>query len=246
MKNPKELILPLLVVVMLTAVPAWIFYNFLGKFIFYEKLHRKGVRTSAVLLDKSILRDGRLFKTSVTSASDDHRFLVAFTTGEGFTAKCTISVSKRTYDVIGKRDEFLISYLPDDPAQCTIPNSLELNRYLVITVLAVAVLLLVLAAGFIFYIYKSFKKPSPRHPVPLTNNLGIPGDGLECPKCGSGMTEGYLPAVGGVSWRDRGDPVGIPTMLTGLPGTTFWLKRPKLHAYHCKSCHIITFKYDTQ
>ncbi|MEQ9619006.1 MAG: PF20097 family protein [Deltaproteobacteria bacterium] len=246
MKNPKELILPLLVVVTLTVVATWILYNFLGKFIFYEKLHRGGVETNAVLLDKGIFRNGRLFKTSVTSASNDHRFVVAFATEEGVTGKCTISVSKRTYDVISKRDELLISYLPEDPAQCTIPNSFELNRYLVITVLAVAVFLLLLAAGFVLYIYKSFKKPSSRHLVPLTNNLDLPGDGLTCPKCGSGMTEGYLPAVGGVSWRDRDDPVGIPTMLTGLPGTTFWLKRPKLHAYHCESCHIITFRYGSQ
>lgn len=246
MKNPKELILPLLVVVMLTAVPAWIFYSFLGKFIFYEKLHSNGVNATAVLLDKAIIRDGRLFKTSVTSSSDDHRFLVGFTTGKGVTAKCKISVSKRTYDVISKRDQLLVSYLPDDPAQCTIPNSLELNRYLVLSVLAVAIFLLLLAAGFIFYIYRSFKKLSSRNLVPLTNNLGLQENKLNCPRCRSQMKEGYLPTVGGISWRDRGDPVGIPTMLTGLPGTTFFLKRPKLHAYRCESCHIITFKYGTQ
>ena len=28
-----------------------------------------------------------------------------------------------------------------------------------------------------------------------------------------------------------------------LPGTTFWVKRPLLHAFNCKDCEIITFKY---
>ncbi len=243
MKNRKELILPAIVVIILTAVPAWILYNFAGKLFLYESLHRYGVRTRAVLLDKGVRIDGKVVKYSVTDPSDDHMFLVGFETKDGKEAACRLGVSKNTYDVIGRRDELSVTYLPDHPSRCTLPHSLEMNRLLAYSLVGAAVFLLLLAAGFCIYIYRSFKKPPPGNPVALTTDLGLPGQSLSCPRCGVEMTEGYMPTVGGVSWRDRGDPVGVPSMLSGLPGTTFWVKRPKLHAYRCEDCHIITFKY---
>ena len=47
------------------------------------------------------------------------------------------------------------------------------------------------------------------------------------------------------TWASKtaGQSIGIPTMFTGLEGTTFWIKRPALHAYRCGHCRIILFKY---
>lgn len=243
MKNRKELILPVVVVLILIAVPAWIFYSYAGKLVFYESLYRSGITTRAVLFEKGIWKNGRIFKTSITSPTDDHRFLVGFVTKDGTEATCRFGVSKNTWDVIGRRDELSVIYLPEDPSRCTLPHSLELNRLLSFSLMGVAFFLLLLAIGFCVYIYKSFKKPPPDKPVALTTHLGLPGEGLECPRCGAQMREGYMPTIGGVSWRNRGDAVGIPSMLTGLPGTASLIKRPKLHAYRCEECRIVTFKY---
>ena len=95
--------------------------------------------------------------------------------------------------------------------------------------------------GFSYYVYRSFRKPD--RPLPLTTHMDVDKNSVLCPRCGSKMNEGYMPTIGGVSWRDRNEAVGIPTIFSGLPGTTFWVKRPMLHAFHCEKCNIITFKY---
>lgn len=68
---------------------------------------------------------------------------------------------------------------------------------------------------------------------------------MECPTCKSIMEDGYIPIVGGIHWRRKGQRVGLPSMLTGLPGTVWWnpFRRPKLPAYHCPKCKIIIFVY---
>ncbi len=243
MKNKSELIVPILVLVLLAAVPAWILYKYAGDLLFYETLSDRGVETTAVVAMKGIMEDGRLVRASITSPSDDHRIVVSLRMPRGITSACTLRVTKYTYDVIARHDILNVVYLPEDPSKCTLPDSVELNLYLLMSLVAVALFLLLLAAGFTYYIYKSFRKPPRDKLVPLTTDLGMPVGGLACPKCGAPMTEGYMPTVGGVSWRDREDPIGIPTMLTGLPGTAFWVKRPKLHAYRCEPCRIIVFKY---
>lgn len=243
MKNKNELLIPVFVLALLVAVASWILITNTGDLFYYRKLRDEGIETSAKVAMKAIFKDGRLIRTNITSPSDDHRLMVSLRMPEGLTTVCTLRVSKSTYDVVSRRDELRVTYLPRDPSMCTLPDGIELNLYLITSLLAVAVILLLLAAGFIFYIYKSFRKPPPGKPVPLTTNLAVPPGGLTCPRCGAPMTEGYMPTVGGVSWRDRDDPIGIPSMFTGLEGTTFWLKRPALHAYRCAHCRIITFKY---
>ncbi|MFI5323525.1 MAG: PF20097 family protein [Thermodesulfobacteriota bacterium] len=243
MKNKSELIIPVLVLLLLAAVPSWILYKYTGDLLLYETLHDRGIETTGAVKAKGIIKSGQLIRMRATSESDDHRVFVSLQLPHGISSLCSFRVSKDTYDVITKRDSLNIIYLPDDPSKCTLPNSLGINRLLLISLIAVAVFLLLLSAGFIFYIYNSFRKPPADKPVPLTTYLGIADGGLDCPKCGAPMTEGYMPTVGGVSWRDRRDPVGIPTMLNGLPGTTFCVKRPKLHAYRCETCCIIIFRY---
>jgi hypothetical protein len=243
MKNKNELILPVLVLALLVGVAVWILINYTGDLFHYKKLRDEGVETTAMVTMKAIMIDGRPVRTNITSPSDDHRIMVSFRLPGGGSSVCTLRVSKSTYDVVSKRDILGVAYLPDDPSQCTLPDGIELNLYLIISLLAVAAVLLILAAGFTYYIYRSFRKPPPGKYVQLTTDLGLPHGGLSCPKCGAPMTEGYMPTVGGVSWRDREDPIGIPTMFTGLEGTAFWIKRPALHAYRCGHCRIILFKY---
>jgi flagellar basal body-associated protein FliL len=243
MKNKIEIIIPVLVLILLISVAGWILFMYTGDLFFYLRLRDEGVETTARVAMKAIYKDGRHVRTNITSPSDDHRIMVDLKLPGGMTSVCTLRVSKYTYDIVSKRDILNVAYLPQDPSECTLPDGIGLNLYLVISLLAVAVVLLLLAAGFVFYIYRSFRKPPPGMLVPLTTDLGIPPGVIDCPKCGAPMTEGYMPTVGGVSWRDRGDPIGIPTMFTGLPGTAFWVKRPALHAYRCEPCRIIVFKY---
>jgi hypothetical protein len=242
MKNKNELVIPVLVLALLVSVAAWILYGYTGDLYFYKRLRDQGVETTALVKMKAIMKDGALVRASVTSPSDDHRVMVSVRMPGGISTVCTLRVSKYTYDVISRRDILDVAYLPDDPSQCTLPDGIDLNLYLLGSLLTAALFLLLLAAGFSYYIYRSFRKPAPGKETPLTTALGISG-GIDCPACGAPMTEGYMPTVGGVSWRDRGDPIGIPTMFSGLPGTTYFIKRPALHAYRCEPCRIITFKY---
>ncbi len=243
MKKSTEMIAPLLVVLLLAGTAVWIFYNYSGDYFVYKKFSSEGIKAEAVLMQKGIIEDGELHMQSITSPSDYHRFTVGYTTQTGSSVKCKLRVSKNTFDVISRRDELSVIYLASSPGRCTLPDALEMNQYLSLSLLGVAVFLLLLAAGFLYYIYTSFRLPPAGELTALSTAMELPRDMLLCPKCTQEMTEGYMPTVGGVSWRDRGDPVGIPTMLSGLPGTTHWVRRPLLHAYHCKKCNIITFRY---
>jgi hypothetical protein len=46
-------------------------------------------------------------------------------------------------------------------------------------------------------------------------------------------------------WRHPGEPVGLPHALSGLPGTVGRQRRPRLHAFRCEGCSVITLKYGT-
>ncbi len=243
MNISKEIIIPIIILTLLILVPGWIIYNYLGDFIFYQKLSTDGVVKKATLENKGVLKDGEFHTSYTTLPSENHQFIVGYKTDDNKYVKCQVGVSQTTYDVISKRDELAVMYLPSDPLKCTLPSSVEINRYTLMSTLMVACLFILLSIGFAYYIYKSFRKPVAGEEIKLTNNLELKGDNLICPRCGDKMTEGYLPTVGGVSWRDMDEPIGIPTVFSGLPGTTHWIRRPMLHAFHCKSCKIITFKY---
>ena len=58
------------------------------------------------------------------------------------------------------------------------------------------------------------------------------------------MEEGYLPLQAGVPWRKPGEPIGLANAFHGLPGTVAGLcKRPRVHAYRCEPCEVVTFRY---
>ena len=241
MKSRYDLIIPSIVLLLLFAIPIWIFAKYSEEFSFYKDISKNGLETSAILVKKGILVNNKIEKAEATHPSDNHQFIVNFKDKNGEAYSCQLGVSKNTYDVVSKKDQLSVLYLSKQPQKCTLPASVDLMLGLTAALLFTGLIFLLLALGFLYYIYKSFKKP--KNPVDLTTNLELAKGNLACPKCGLEMNEGYMPTVGGVSWRDRDESIGIPTILNGLPGTTFWVKRPLLHGFHCKSCEIITFKY---
>ena len=240
----KEIILPLLVAILLTIVPIWMIYNYYGEYFHYQNLSENGVLKTARLKNKEIkINERKILRLFITDNTENYRFYVGFNTVAKKYVRCEFGVSKDTYYAIGIRDELAIIYSPSNPRDCSIPDGIEISRYLLLMTLIVAFLILLAGIGFYYYIYNSYKKPHPQNLVKPTTDMDLGENAPKCPKCGVNMTEGYMPTVGGVAWRDREEPIGIPTMLTGLPGTTFWVKRPLLHAFNCKECEIITFKY---
>ncbi|HML96790.1 MAG TPA: PF20097 family protein [Thermodesulfobacteriota bacterium] len=247
MKNKSELIVPALVILLLAGVALWAVYSYAGDYLDYERLYDEGREAVAVVVTKGVERDdGRLSRTSVTDPSDIHRVIVAVDAPRPVGEKppyCSFTVSKLTYDVLVRRDKLVVSYLPSDPSVCTLPDSLSASRTVLMSMMAVAGALLLLAAGFTVHVYRSFRDPDPGNPVKLTTGFDLPPGEPRCPRCGGEMTEGYIPSSAGIPWRDRNDPVGMPTIASGLPGTKSILKRPRLHAYRCPDCNIVTFKY---
>lgn len=247
MKNKSELIVPALVIVLLAGVALWAVFSYAGDYLEYERLHEEGREAVAVVVTKGVERsDGQLSRTNVTDPSDIHRVIVAVDVPRPNGEKpphCSFTVSKLTYDVLVRRDKLIVSYLPSDPSVCTLPDSISASRTILMSMMAVAGTLLLLAAGFTVHVYRSFRDPAPGSPVRLTTGFDLPPGEPRCPRCGAEMTEGYIPTSAGIPWRDRDDPVGMPTIVSGLPGTKPFLKRPRLHAYRCPKCDIVTFKY---
>jgi len=244
MFNSKEIILPLIVAIILMVLPIWMILNYGRKFFYYQQLSTSGIETGATLINKKMrFKENKLLRPFITNSTVNYRFLVAFDSTDKKRVRCELGVSKDTYYSIDVRDELLIIYPPDNPKDCTLPHWARVSRYFLLMTLVVAVILIILSICLFYYIYTSFKKPRPGEVIKITTNMDLDKPSLNCPKCAAEMTEGYMPAVGGVSWRDKDEPIGIPTMRSGLPGTTFFIKRPLLHAFHCKTCKIIVFKY---
>ncbi|HSG32182.1 MAG TPA: PF20097 family protein [Thermodesulfobacteriota bacterium] len=244
MYKSKEIILPVIVILLLLITPLWMICTYYGEYSYYDELSKDGIQTGARLDNKEIKTDkSGIFSLFIADSTENYRLTAGYYINTDSYIRCEFGVSKDTFYSIGLRDELLVVYPPSNPTKCTLTDGVEISRYFLLITLIFALFILILGIGFIYYVYKSYAKPTPDKLIKPTTNLGIDANGVICPKCKSNMTEGYMPTVGGVAWRDSDEPIGIPTMFTGLPGTTFWVKRPLLHAFHCKECEIITFKY---
>jgi len=243
MFKSKEIILPLIVLLMLILTPIWMYTRYYPDYSFHDELYKNGIGKTAVLLNKEIrINENGFLNYFVLDNNENYLFKLGYKTPDNNYVRCNVGVSKDTYYSIGIRDELRIIYSPAITSSCSLQDTVEISRAILLMTLIVAAVIFLISLGFIYYIYKSYSKPSADNLVKPTTALNLEST-PECPKCRSMMTEGYMPTVGGVSWRDKYEPIGIPTMLTGLEGTTFWIKRPLLHAYHCKQCKIIIFKY---
>lgn len=240
MLSRKDIIFPGIVLILFASITIFFLLTYGQDFFKYRKFKNNGVSVPAVVSAKQEIQNFKLTNLFTDYRPVIYQVVASYNAG-GTIQKCKLPVAKSTYDVFGIRDEFEIVYLPSQPDNCTLPASLDINYFILLTVFGSGFIFLLITLGFAFYIYRSFKRPASDKPVSMTTQLDLTE--LNCPKCSKKMTEGYLPTTGGVSWRDRGDPVGMPTILSGLPGTTFWVKRPRLHAFHCEQCKIIIFKY---
>jgi hypothetical protein len=151
---------------------------------------------------------------------------------------CTAETSEGHLAAAAAGDVLEVVLPEGRPGECvlvaTLENSMALMTALA-ALLAVFVLVLVLLGLFL---QRSFTRPG----VPNTR-FDLPPGAPACPRCRAPMTEGYLPLLAGIHWRDTGQPVGMPHALAGLPGTTGWRERARVHAFRCPSCAIVTFQY---
>ena len=237
----KELIFPLILLLLLAAVSMYLPVKYLGDYFFYRSLNKKGIKTEAVIKEKGILADGKFLFSGQTRPSDHHLLKFEYITESKEPAICECAVSKNVYDssLIGGRSDIVSSETA--AGKCYLPENARSLYIFSVIILSFGLVFLIIFAAVAVHIYRSFKKR--KIPVKLSTKFSLTNE-LFCPECGSRMIEGYIPGVGGINWRERNEPVGLPNMLTGLPGTVFWNKRPILHAFNCKECGVITFKYN--
>jgi hypothetical protein len=151
---------------------------------------------------------------------------------------CTAKTSAAHHEALEIGDPLAIVHRADRPDECVLVATIE-NSAIVLWSLTAGlggVVLLILAGAVL--ITRSFTA-SPF----LTSYMDVDAKRVSCPQCGAEMAEGYLALLAGLHWRDAGEPIGLPHALSGLPGTVGWRARPRLHAFRCESCSIVTFKY---
>lgn len=151
---------------------------------------------------------------------------------------CTAGTSAAIYEATEPGERLAVVYLDAKPGDCELVTTIEASR----TVLALFVGLLggvlTFLIGVGIFLTRSFTRAGePDRPMHAD-----PRD-VRCPACGKAMDEGYVPLVAGLHWRARGEPIGLPHALRGLPGTVGMRGRPKLHAFRCVPCEILTLQY---
>jgi len=187
-------------------------------------LHQNGEREQAELLHK--LEHDR-FALNIVAGS--HR-------GQG----CTVSTSPALYDAAEPGERFEVVYVEWQPGECELASTLEASGILFALMSAALALLVVVVLGLALFASRSFTRAEepPRR-------LPADPEAVRCPACGKPMQEGYVPILSGIHWRRLGAPIGLPHVLSGLPGTVGWRGRPRLHAFRCEPCEILTLQYGT-
>jgi hypothetical protein len=151
---------------------------------------------------------------------------------------CTAKTSESHLARLAPGDPLEVVVPDGRPDECVLVATLENSAALLWGIGGgVAMLVLMLVAAGVA-LQRSFTRR-----LPPTTRLDLPSGGLGCPRCDAPMSEGYLPLLAGLHWREPGEPVGLPHALSGLPGTVGWRGRPRLHAYRCAKCEIVTFQY---
>jgi len=151
---------------------------------------------------------------------------------------CTARTSDAHHAALDAGDRLPIVYRPEAPGDCVLVATVENSALLFWSVAgAVALLVAMIFAGGVA-IHRGFAGP-----VFMTSDMEVDPRQLSCPKCSVQMGEGYLVLLAGLHWRSPDEPVGMPHALKGLPGTVGWRTRPRLHAFRCEACSIVTFQY---
>lgn len=151
---------------------------------------------------------------------------------------CTADTSAAIFASLEPGDPVEVVQLDRAPGSCELSSTIEASGrvlFLLVGGLGAGVALLVALAAFL---HRSFTRP-----VEPALRLALDEGGLRCPLCGKAMDEGYLAPMAGIHWRGRGQPIGLPHALGGLPGSVGWRGRPRLHAFRCVPCESVVFRY---
>jgi hypothetical protein len=245
MKNLKKGIwFPIVLVLLVAVIALWYPFRYGNAFLYNLRLLNNGVIENARIVQKGIVVNETLkwVEPYLTEPSDDHHVQVELNGGYVDQSFCQFGVSKTFYDSRPVGMRVPITFLADEPEKCKLASGISGTQNILIVGMSVSTFMLLIALGALFYISRSYKKPDPGNPNRLTTEMEFENP-LNCPQCNENMIEGYMPMGFGIHWRRIDHPVGIPNIFSVLPGTIFWFKRPKLHAYHCERCKIVTFQY---
>jgi hypothetical protein len=178
--------------------------------------------------------DGGERASAVVVSTYERSLVLRLTSGAHRDAACTAKSSETP----GAPGDALRVVYSAERGQCVAEATLERSRAVLwaLTSGVGCVLLLILAVGA--GLHRALRRPgSPQRLMPVESGSVV------CPACGGKMAEGYLVLLSGVHWREPGQPLGLPHALSGLPGTVGWRGRPRLHAFRCTSCEILTAQY---
>lgn len=229
MFRSKEAIVLIAMMFVLLAASAWVFIEFGPATYRYRELTNRGVDVEARVVAKEIRPDGR------------HHVTVAFETADAQRIECGFEVSRAGYDEIDPDQPITVTYVDRDPTTCMPPHIIATSRPFFYALVALAVFAILLVATFARVLRTAFRRPPVGEGMVLTTELGV--SEMACPRCRAPMSEGYIPGGYGIAWRDRNEAIGLPGPFNSLPGSTFWFRRPKLHAFRCAECEIITLRY---
>ena len=187
-------------------------------------LHANGERGEAELVKKL---EGETLVLRITSGSRR---------GDA----CTANTSPSHFESAQPGEVFEVVYLEDRPGDCELAATVESSGLLLWSMSGVLFFGLLLVVGLGLFVQRSFTVPrGPRRRMQVE-----PGSVL-CPVCSNAMAEGYTPLLSGLHWRELGEPIGMPHALRGMAGTVGMRERPRLHAFRCERCEILTLQYGT-
>lgn len=174
----------------------------------------------------------------VVEARSEVGLILRFDENDDETCSVNLGVTRLEDYAIG--DPVVAYRRADRPGICELQATIDAARALLLAVAATVIAALLFAILIAMVVSRGMTKAPT-----LTTHFEPGPTQLPCPRCGKPMEEGYLPLVGGISWRQSSEPIGLPHALTGLPGTVGWWGRPRLHAYRCEACAVVIFRYGT-
>lgn len=181
---------------------------------------------------------GERAQTEVVGKAPRIGLVLRVTSGSRAGTSCTADTSEGHLAAAVPGDVLEVVLPEGKPGECVLVATIENSAALLTAVAALLVVLVLVLVLLGLFVQRSFTRPG----VPSTR-FDLPPGAAACPRCRAPMAEGYLPLLASVHWRDAGRPVGLPHALAGLPGTIGWRERPRVHAYRCPTCAIVTFQY---
>ena len=229
MFRSREAWVLLLAIGLIVGFTVWAIARFGPQSVRYYRLATDGIEAEASVSSLGLRDDG------------DYDVTLALGSAGATGATCSLRMSEawaRDREIGSAVD---VRYLPAQPDRCLPVGTIAAAKPIFYLAGVVVLLALVSIAIMIAILWSSFRVPRDASGVALTTDLGL--DAVTCPRCDGAMAEGYIPGGYGIVWRDRAEPVGLPSVFSGMPGSTFWLSRPRMHAFRCADCQIVLFRY---